>query len=52
MIAGEDSVVAYDLLDNGEYADIPAWYVSSMEDYKEKNQKLREERTGGDLIRS
>ena len=51
VIVGAGSVVTHDLPDNGVYAGVPARYVSSIEDYKEKNQKLREERPRFDLIR-
>lgn len=51
VIVGAGSVVTHDLPDNGVYVGAPARYVSSIEDYKKKNQKLREKRPRIDLIR-
>ena len=51
MIGGSGSAVTHILPDNGVYAGVPARYISSIEDYKEKNQKLREERPRFDLVR-
>lgn len=51
VIVGAGSVVTHNLADNGVYAGVPARYVSSIEDYKKKNQKLREKRPRIDLIR-
>lgn len=51
VIVGAGSVVTHDLPDNGVYVGAPARYVSSIEDYKKKNQKLREKRPRLDLIR-
>lgn len=50
-MVGAGSVVTHDLPDNGVYAGIPARYVGSIENYKEKNEKLRKERPKLDLIR-
>ena len=51
VIVGAGSVVTHDLPDNGVYVGVPARYVSSIENYKKKNQKLREERPRFDSIR-
>ena len=51
VVVGAGSLVTQDLPDNGVYAGVPAKYISSIEDFKEKNSKLREHRPRLDLIR-
>lgn len=51
VVIGAGSVVTHDLPSNGVYAGAPAKYVGSIENYKEKNQKLREKRPMFDSIR-
>lgn len=51
VIVGAGSVVTRNLQDNGVYSGVPAKYICSIEDYREKYEKLREERPRFDLIR-
>ena len=50
VVIGAGSVVTHDLPSNGVYAGAPAKYIGSIENYKEKNQKLREKRPIFDSI--
>ena len=50
-ISSNVTILTHDLPSNGVYAGAPAKYIGSIENYKEKNQKLREKRPMFDSIR-
>ena len=51
VVIGAGSVVTHDLPSNGVYAGVPAKKICTIEEYKEKYQKLRTERPDFSQIR-
>lgn len=51
VVIGAGSVVTHDLPSNGVYAGVPAQKICTIEEYKEKYQKLRTERPDFSQIR-
>lgn len=51
VVIGAGSVVTHDLPSNGVYAGVPAVRICSIEEYRRKNQRLKETRPSFDQIR-
>ncbi len=51
VIVGAGSVVSHDLKESGVYVGTPAKYICSIEEYRNKYQKLKAERPNFDKIR-